>query len=231
MRITKDAKDERFDSLKKSGITFMGAWTIQALWVLLIQTPVLLVNDTDDNIPSSAIDALAAAGWIVGFCTEFLADVQKFTFRADPVRQTCPPLQMINYPNQQDPLCAPLNVRQQANRHKFITSGMWRYSRHPNYFGEILMWLSLTCSVASAGWRSTDARLLGRHQLAWLSPVFTMILLLGVSGMPMVETAGRKKWGGQPEYEHYMNHTSAIIPWSPASPLLQGDEPQEKKER
>jgi steroid 5-alpha reductase family enzyme len=104
----------------------------------------------------------------------------------------------------------------QANRHAFITTGMWRYSRHPNYFGELLMWLAVASSVAAAGWRQPGGTLLGRYQLAWLSPAFTATLLLGVSGLPMVEAAGRKKWGGQTEYEHYMANTSSIAPWFPA---------------
>jgi len=53
-------------------------------------------------------------------------------------------------------------------------------------------------------------------QLAWLSPAFTLTLLLGVSGLPLVEAAGRKKWGGQPEYDHYVKYTSAVVPWWPA---------------
>lgn len=86
VRICKDGKDERFDGIKKSWLTFLGAWTIQALWVLLIQAPVLLINDADDRAPTSAVDVVAAACWVVGFGIEFMADVQKFAFRADPVR-------------------------------------------------------------------------------------------------------------------------------------------------
>eukprot|EP00962_Isochrysis_galbana_P006531 scaffold1747_cov108-Isochrysis_galbana.AAC.2 len=104
----------------------------------------------------------------------------------------------------------------QANRHAFITTGLWRFSRHPNYFGEMLMWFAVASSVAAAGWRQPDGVLHGRHQLAWLSPAFTATLLLGVSGLPMVEAAGRKKWGGQPDYEHYVTNTSPIVPWFPA---------------
>ena len=90
VRISKDGKDERFDGIKKSWLTFLGAWTIQALWVLLIQTPVLLINDADDAAPTSAFDLVAAAAWAMGFAIEFVADVQKFSFRADPVRSRPP---------------------------------------------------------------------------------------------------------------------------------------------
>jgi steroid 5-alpha reductase family enzyme len=88
VRIAKDGKDGRFDDIKKSWLTFLGAWTIQALWVLLIQAPVLLINDADDRAPASVVDVVAAACWVVGFGVEFMADVQKFAFRADPVRNS-----------------------------------------------------------------------------------------------------------------------------------------------
>jgi steroid 5-alpha reductase family enzyme len=54
---------------------------------------------------------------------------------------------------------------------------------------------------------------------AWVSPAFTAFLLLKVSGVPMVEAAGKKKWGDNPEYQNYMKHTNMLIPGSPAPPM------------
>ena len=123
---------------------------------------------------------------LVGFGCECAADAAKFAFRLDA-----------------------------ANKGKFITHGLWRFSRHPNYFGEILIWSSTALAVSVAGLRATDYSLLW----AWLSPAFTALLLLRVSGIPMVEAAGEKKWGDDPRYRHYVEHTSALVPWFPAPAL------------
>jgi len=184
-RIQKDGKDERFDAIKPCWLSFLGAWTLQACWVTLIQLPIVLINNRDDTIPLGPVDVLALGLWIVGFVFEFCADIEKATFRADP-----------------------------ANKSRFITTGTWALSRHPNYFGEILMWAAMAICVSWVGWQNGDTVLLW----AWGSPAFTAALLLKVSGVPMVEKAGEKKWGNDPEYRHYMDNTSCVMPWFPAKP-------------
>merc|ERR1711871_556951 len=109
-RIQKDGKDERFDKLKACWLSFLGAWTLQACWVTLIQLPVILLNNRDDPSPLGSVDAVSLVLWVVGFLFEFTADIEKATFRADP-----------------------------ANKSRFITTGAWALSRHPNYFGEIVI--------------------------------------------------------------------------------------------
>merc|ERR1711920_966976 len=127
-------------------------------------------------------DALGWCLWAIGFLVESAADAQKFAFRSDP-----------------------------ANRGQFITTGLWKYSRHPNYFGEILMWVGLcvSCSYSFSGW----------GVLGWLSPAFNAFLLLFVSGVPLLEKAGQERWGNEPAYQHYMENTSCIVPWFPAPPM------------
>jgi steroid 5-alpha reductase family enzyme len=93
-----------------------------------------------------------------------------------------------------------------SNKEKFITNGMWAYCRQPNYFGEILMWTSVALSVSCTD--SAKSVLM----FSWISPIFTAYLLLFVSGVPMVEAAGKKKWGENPEYLHYMKNTNLLIP-------------------
>ena len=110
MRISRDGKDARFDAIKQNWLSFLGAWTLQAAWVVLTQLPVLMLNSSNDAKPVGWIDALALLAWAVGFFFEFKADLEKFTFRGDP-----------------------------NNKDKFITSGVWALSQHPNYFGEICM--------------------------------------------------------------------------------------------
>ena len=190
LRILRDGRDPRFDAIKTNALSFCGAWALQAAWVVLIQTPVLLLNARDDTAPLSAADGVAAAAWLVGFVVEATADVQKFAFRLPA-----------------------------ENKEKFITTGLWRYSRHPNYFGELLMWAAMALAASEAGRVAGDVSL----EFAWLSPTFTAFLLLCLSGVPMVEAAGRKKWGTDVGYLHYMKHTSLLVPWFPAAPLAGGN--------
>jgi len=181
-RIARDAKDERFTEMKKNFWSFSIAWNLQVAWVFLLQLPILITNSEYFQPQLGALDFLGWGMWAVGFVVESAADAQKFSFRSDP-----------------------------ANKGRFITSGLWRYSRHPNYFGEILMWVGICVSCSTCFW--------GWAWLAWLSPAFNAFLLLRVSGVPMLEKAGEEKWGSEPAYRHYMQNTSCVVPWFPAPPL------------
>mmetsp|Transcript_6088 Transcript_6088/g.19205 ORF Transcript_6088/g.19205 Transcript_6088/m.19205 type:complete len:312 (+) Transcript_6088:248-1183(+) len=187
LRIAKDGRDGRFDKLKAHPVRFLSAWTIQALWVTLIQLPVILANDRyRKDAPLSSLDALCFALWAAGFALEAVSDAQKFVFRCDP-----------------------------ANRDKFICEGAWKYARQPNYCGEIAMWSALAACAILAAVGQPDVR---RASGAGLSPAFTAFLLLKVSGLPMNDRAAKKKWGADPRWQHYMRHTSTIVPWTPAPP-------------
>lgn len=181
-RIMKDGRDERFEAMKKVWLRFLGAWTIQALWVFLIELPVILVGFQEVDAGGEHFGLLDAAGFglfAFGFLFEVIADAQKAAFRGNP-----------------------------DNRHKYITTGLWALSRHPNYFGEILMWTGL--AMASTSSVTTSVEL-----LIWLSPAFTVLLLTKVSGVPMLEKAGMKKWGSDPKYLEYMKTTPCILPTGP----------------
>lgn len=182
-RILRDGVDTRFDQFKPVRLAFLQAWSIQAVWVTLIELPVILINDRDDVAPTTVLDYVAMIAWIVGFLIEAAADTQKMVFRNDT-----------------------------ANRHKYITSGFWRYSRHPNYFGEILMWSAIAYLTSAAGHAMAAPEL----HAAWISPAFTAVLLLGATGVPMVEKAGLEKWGTDAAYMQYMKGTSCVVPWFPA---------------
>ena len=114
--------------------------------------------------------------WIVGFTIESLADIQKYRFSTNP-----------------------------ENNGHWIESGIWRYSRHPNYFGEILVWIGVYCYTLDA--------LSGFEKLAGLvRPLFICILLLFVSGIPILEAAADKRWGKLKAYQTYKKRTSILIP-------------------
>ncbi|GFR92293.1 steroid reductase [Elysia marginata] len=175
-RILRDGKDSRFDKVRHNPKIMFIFWTIQGVWVLLTLLPVLIVNYKKDNRPVNREDQLGWGLWILGFLIEVIADHQKTQFRKDP-----------------------------ANAEKFITSGLWSISRHPNYFGEILMWLGIYISSRSTfrGWEHIGA----------VSPFFITFLLTKMSGIPLLEAAGKKKWGTDPAYIAYKKNTACLVPF------------------
>jgi len=175
-RILRDGKDDRFTELKKVQLRFVGVWTIQALWCFLVASPALItIRSSSCSSKPGMLDLVGWGVWVGGFAFEVIADKQKEAFRRDP-----------------------------ANKSKFITHGLWAYSRHPNYFGEICMWIGICISGSSCFY--------GAEWLAWLSPATTWLLLMKVSGVPLVEGKGEKLWGDLPEYQWYMKHTPCIVP-------------------
>jgi len=176
-RILRDGKDTRFDKLKKNGLVFFTPWVIQALWVFLIDLPIIILNTMEiqgNNI--SMVDILSWTLWSCGFFIEVIADAQKFAFR-----------------------------NKSENHDKFITTGLWAYSQHPNYFGELVMWSSLSLCVTPSATKMS-------HLCAWISPAFTYVLLLKISGVNLLKIKADKKWKGQPKYDHYTQNTPEIIP-------------------
>jgi steroid 5-alpha reductase family enzyme len=174
-RIRKAGKDDRFDEIKPSFIRFLNTWTIQALWVTFTMAAALVAITSTTR---QALDGFALVGFLVwagGFAIEVIADAQKSRFSADP-----------------------------ANQGKFIQTGLWARSRHPNYFGEILLWVGVAIIALPV--------LQGWQWVALISPVFVTLLLTKVSGVPLLEKKADKKWGGQPDYEAYKKTTPVLIP-------------------
>jgi steroid 5-alpha reductase family enzyme len=178
VRVQRDGGDGRFDAIKKSLPRFLMTWTLQALWVYLTIACGLAAMTTATSRPLGPIAVIGLAVWALGFAIEVTADQQKRAFRADP-----------------------------ANRGRFIRSGIWAWSRHPNYFGEILLWLGVAIVALPVlrGW-----------QLATLvSPLFVYVLLTRISGIPLLAARAWKRWGGDPEYRAYLARTPALFPRPP----------------
>jgi steroid 5-alpha reductase family enzyme len=174
-RIHKAGKDDRFDEIKPSWIRFLIAWTIQALWVTFTASAALIAITTAAR---KELDLFAIIGflvWVFGFAMEVIADSQKSRFNADP-----------------------------SNKGKFINSGLWSRSRHPNYFGEIVLWIGVMIIALPV--------LQGWQWVALISPVFVTLLLTRVSGIPLLEKKADQKWGGQADYETYKKQTPVLIP-------------------
>ena len=177
-RIRRDGGDGRFDMLKPSLPRFLMTWTLQGLWVLLTLSSALAAITAARTEPLGMFAGLGVGIWVLGFSVEVVADRQKSRFRADL-----------------------------ANRDHFIQSGLWSWSRHPNYFGEIMLWCGVAV-VACPG-------LSGWQWLTLVSPIFVYVLLTRVSGIPLLEARGRKKWGDRPTYRAYMARTPRLFPRPP----------------
>jgi len=177
-RVRKAGKDGRFDQIKQSALRFLMAWTVQGLWVVLTAGAALAAITSGNKSSLGIVGFVGIVVWLAGFAIEVISDSQKSAFKADS-----------------------------ANDGKFISTGLWAWSRHPNYFGEITLWtgMALLALPALSGWQ----------HLTLISPLFVIVLLTKVSGLPMLERRADKKWGGQTDYEAYKAATPVLIPRPP----------------
>ena len=176
LRIHRSGKDGRFDQLKTSPIRFLVPWTIQGLWVFLTMIVVIVINSQADSAPALGVwDAIGLSIWILGFSIEVIADNQKTVFN-----------------------------KESNNKGKWIDSGLWSYSRHPNYLGEILLWTGIAFFGISC--------FTGLERIAWISPIFIYLLLTKISGIPILDKRALEKWGDDSEYQKYRDNTPALIP-------------------
>jgi steroid 5-alpha reductase family enzyme len=179
-RVHRAGKDGRFDAIKVSPTRFFMSWTLQGMWVFMAALPVfVLLTAGRSDVPLGPWDLVGWGLWLLGFGLETVADQQKSVFNA------CP-----------------------ENRGKWVNTGLWRYSQHPNYFGEIVLWTGITLS----GFGVYE----GVEWLALLSPVFVYVLLTRVSGIPLLRQRGESKWGQDPEYQAYRAETAVLVPRRPS---------------
>jgi steroid 5-alpha reductase family enzyme len=167
IRISKDGSDRRFDQIKPNPVRFLAAWTVQGLWVSVTAAAALAAMLASDKASLGLIGMAGIALWIIGFALEVIADHQKRVFRAE----------------------------REKTGHAFIHTGLWAYSRHPNYFGEILLWagVSLVALPVLSGWT----------YVTLISPVFVFVLLTRISGIPTLEKSADRRLQGNPAYKAY----------------------------
>ena len=173
-RIKKAGEDKRFRDIKPSPPRFFMTWTLQGTWVSLCSACAITAISTTEGIILNEIFVLGAFTFIIGFLIEVVADNQKTKFRSIP-----------------------------ENKDKFITTGLWSYSRHPNYLGEITLWLG----VALMSFSSLE----GLQLITLVSPIFTYLLLVYVSGVRLLEASGNKKWGHLSSYQEYKKNTPTLF--------------------
>lgn len=176
MRIRKIGKDKRFDDKRDNFVKFGSFWALQAITVWIVMLGALKFLSVSVDSASLSYMAVGFAIWGVGLVVEAIADMQKFVF-----------------------------INDSKNKGKWIDTGLWKYSRHPNYFGEILVWVGVFVYVSSA--------LSGVNQLiAFISPLFIAFLLIFVSGIPLLEKSADKRWGNDKRYQKYKDETSILVP-------------------
>ncbi|MFJ6428894.1 DUF1295 domain-containing protein [Microbacterium maritypicum] len=177
LRVHKAGSDGRFDQIKGSPLRFLQVWIIQGAWVSLTAAAawIAISADSATRAPIGWLTVVGIVVWVLGMVVEIVADAQKSAFRADP-----------------------------RNRDEFIRTGLWSRSRHPNYFGEIVIWVGVFVTAAPV--------LVGWQWIALLSPLFVILLLTRVSGIPLLEARAEKKWGDRADYIAYRENTPVLIP-------------------
>ncbi|XP_019433694.1 PREDICTED: uncharacterized protein C594.04c-like isoform X1 [Lupinus angustifolius] len=178
LRILQWGEDRRFDEMRQNLGKLVVFWTFQAVWVWAVSLPVTLVNSSDRNPFLQAADIAGWVMWSVGFIIEGTADQQKLHFKQAP-----------------------------ENRGKWCNVGLWKYSRHPNYFGELLLWWGIFVASSPV--------LNGAEWLVIIGPIFLTLLLLFISGIPLLEESADKKFGNVDGYRIYKQRTSPLIPLPP----------------
>ncbi|XP_058080038.1 uncharacterized protein LOC131228190 isoform X2 [Magnolia sinica] len=178
MRILQWGEDRRFDEMRSNLGKLAVFWTFQAVWVWTVSLPITVVNSRDRDPSIKPGDIVGWIIWSMGMSVEATADQQKLAFK-----------------------------NSSANRGKWCNVGLWRFSRHPNYFGEIFLWWGIFVA-------STPV-LEGAEWLVVLGPIFLTLLLLFVSGIPLLEESADKKFGSVREYQLYKKTTSPVIPLPP----------------
>ena len=174
LRIQNDGEDKRFRSIKPSMSKFFMTWTLQATWVSICSLCALTGVSSDNGIIINNLFFIGLIFFVTGFFVEVVADSQKTKFRK-------------NF----------------KNKNTFINSGLWAYSRHPNYLGEISIWTGISIISFSS--------LSNLQFVTLISPIFTYVLLVYVSGVRLLEASGNEKWGHLKSYKEYIKKTPRLL--------------------
>ena len=176
IRVLKVGEDSRFEDAKSSFVTFLMFFNISGLWVFLTTANALTLILNNSDLFGDFQFFVGLAIWIIGFSFEVIADEQKRRFR-----------------------------KKTENQGMFIVSGLWSISRHPNYFGEMLIWtgMAIISLPVLSGWQYATL----------ISPIFVTLLLTRISGVNLLEESADKKWGHLDNYQDYKKNTAVLVPF------------------
>lgn len=176
IRINKIKRDKRFDDKRKNKLKFSGFWIIQTVTIGVVMLPTAYHLSRDSLNHYDSLMLVGGLVFAIGLLLETVADIQLYNFRNN-----------------------------KNNENKWIASGVWKYSRHPNYFGEMLVWWGIYIYgldyFGNLGW------------LTIVSPIYIMALIIFVSGIPLLEKKNDERWGGNKGYQAYRRSTSVLVPW------------------
>ena len=176
IRVLRVGEDRRFREAKKSFSKYLVWWTMSGLWVFLTTANALTLIINNKKLDNKFLFYLGVLIWIIGIVFEIVADEQKRRFRLDKNKKGL-----------------------------FICTGLWSISRHPNYFGEIILWVGI--AIVSL------PTLHGFQYITLISPIFIYFLLTRISGVNLLENSADKKWGDQSDYIKYKKDTSVLVPF------------------
>lgn len=175
LRILKTKTDKRFDSIREKSLKFAQFWVLQTLAIFLIMLPSIVILSSKIKVPFKPLSLLGVLIWSIGFTLETIADQQKFIFKSNP-----------------------------KNQGKWVGHGLWKYSRHPNYFGEMLCWWGLFLFSLFYTFPSGILTLVG--------PLFITFLLLKVTGIPTLEKKYDRLHAKNSKYQAYKKRTRLLVP-------------------
>ena len=176
IRVLRVGEDRRFREAKKSFSKYLVWWTMSGLWVFLTTANALTLIINNKKLDNNFLFYFGVIIWVVGIVFEIVADEQKRKFRLD-----------------------------KSNKGTFICSGLWSISRHPNYFGELILWIGIALVSLPT--------LHGFQYVTLISPIFIYFLLTRISGVNLLEESADKKWGDLTEYIKYKKSTPVLIPF------------------
>lgn len=174
-RILKTGKDKRFNGIREDFKRFASFWLLQAISIFIILLPTNILLLKDSYTSFNWVPIVGFLLSLLGILIESIADNQKFVFKS-----------------------------KEENRNKWIASGLWKYSRHPNYLGEIMVWFGIYIYCLPF--------LVGLEFLTIISPIFITILLVGVSGIPTLEKEYDIRYTDNKEYLKYKRETGILFP-------------------
>ncbi|MEP1444931.1 MAG: DUF1295 domain-containing protein [Paraglaciecola sp.] len=175
LRVRKQGSDSRFDEIKHNFWRFSIAWTVQGLWVLITAGAAIAAITSSHKTDFGWIGVVGLMLWLIGFLIEAVADNQKRKFK-----------------------------QRQDTKTQFIETGLWARSRHPNYFGEILLWIGIAIIAYPA--------LYQWQHLTLISPLFVLLLLTKISGVSLQEEQADERWADNDDYQRYKKATPVLIP-------------------